>query len=81
MTRKILKQIICVFILFMAFSPMQLKAQNTTEPAPIFGDDGTVNNPQTGVNDIKAALGNSGVTGTDNISDLVLKYVNFEWLP
>jgi hypothetical protein len=81
MVRKILKQIICVLILFAVFLPMQLKAQDTTvPPAPIFGDDGvgTTTDTQSGVDKIKAALGNSnGVTGTDNVSDLVLKYVNF----
>jgi hypothetical protein len=127
MTRKILKQIVCVILLFMAFFPLQLKAagplstigstsadalqqlkeqeasdasgekntlQKTFEtfgdqaqdastasppPAPIFTNDGTgdVTDTQSGINTLTDTLGNTGVTGTANIGDLVLKYVNF----
>jgi hypothetical protein len=80
MTRKILRQIVCAAILFMAFLPLQLKAAGTTvSPAPIFTGEaaGEVTDTQSGINTLTDTLGNSGVTGTADIGDLVLKYVNF----
>ncbi len=47
--------------------------------ATIFEGSGESNVTDTasGVKDVKDALKGSGVTGTDDIGDLVLKYVNF----
>lgn len=78
MTRKILRQIVCAIVLFMVFLPIQLKADDVAAPTPIFGGDSTgTTDTQTGVNNLKTALGNSGVTKIDSVSELIVAYVNF----
>ncbi len=62
---------ISAIVLFIAFSPMG--------KAAIFSGstDKTVTDTASGVKDTKTALKGSGVTSTENITDLILKYVNF----
>ena len=64
-------KIISVTVLFFAFSPLS--------KAAVFGGstDSKVTDTAAGIKDTKAALKGSGVTSTENITDLILKYVNF----
>ena len=68
MMQKIFKKFTTALILFVAFSPYDLKAQ-------IF--DGGDEPEKTGVEEIKEALGETGVTAEADIGNLILKYVNF----
>ena len=68
MIQKIFKKFTTALILFVAFSPYDLKAQ-------IF--DGGDEPEKTGVEEIKEALGETGVTAEADIGNLILKYVNF----
>jgi hypothetical protein len=78
MTRKILRKIVCAVILLMAFFPLHLMAADeTSAPAPIFTGDEPGNETQAGIDTLKETLGKTGVTGTANVGDLLLKYVNF----
>ncbi len=69
--QKISKYIITPLVMFLAFAPKGL--------AQIFqGSDETgKTDTQKGVDTIKDKLSGSGVTGTSDIGDLILKYVNF----
>lgn len=71
MLQKTFKIAVTSIILFFAFSPLGKAAifQGST--------DSTVTDTASGVKDVKTALQGSGVTGTEDISDLILKYVNF----
>jgi len=72
MIKNISRKIITSLILFVAFFPWELKAQ-------IF--DGSENTSTTdtaaGVENIAGELKGSGITGTKDVGDLILKYVNF----
>lgn len=67
-----LKKLNTAIVLFIAFSPLRAMAQ-------IFNGSGNnvVSDTQKGIDDIKDSLQGSGITSTDSISDLILKYVNF----
>ncbi len=68
MIQKIFKKITTSLILLAAFFPYNLKAQIFTG-----GDEPE----KTGVEEIKEALGETGVTAEADIGNLILKYVNF----
>ncbi len=69
--QNVYSRIISVMVLFFAFAPKGL--------AQIFkgSEDKTKTDTQSGVDNIKGSLEGSGVTGTSDVGDLVLKYVNF----
>jgi len=69
---KFLKLTLVAFVLLAVFFPVNTHAQ-------IFegSTDTTKTDTEAGVEEIKEALEGSGVTGTENIGDLILKYVNF----
>lgn len=71
MFQKTFNKTTTAIILFFAFSPIGKAAifQGST--------DSTVTDTASGVKVVKTALQGSGVTGTEDISDLILKYVNF----
>lgn len=71
MIQKISKKFITALVLFLLFIP--------TGMAQIFkgSEDSTVSDTEAGVKDVESALQGSGVTGTEDIGDLILKYVNF----
>ena len=69
MTQKLISKITSFLVLFIAFSPLG-KAQ-------IFGGEDTLNDAEEGLQAINTALAPTGVSGTDNLSDLILGYVNF----
>lgn len=68
MIKNILKKFTTALILFVAFFPLNLKAQ-------IF--EGGEEPEKTGIKEIEEALGETGVTAEADIGDLILKYVNF----
>ena len=68
MIKNIFKKLYTIAILMVAFFPYNLKAQ-------IF--DGGEDPEKTGVEEIKEALGETGVTAEADIGNLILKYVNF----
>lgn len=67
-----LKKLNTAIVLLIAFSPLRAMAQ-------IFkGDDNNgTTDTQKGVDDIANSLQGSGITSTDSVSSLILKYVNF----
>ena len=74
MIKKLAGKILMILILLISFFPYNIFAQDAQDTTPIFTGDPDSNQ---GMQDIQNAIGNKGITGTDNISDLVLKYVNF----
>lgn len=72
MLKKIINKITSSSILFVAFPLNIFKAT-------IFqgSEQSNVTDTVSGIKDAKDALKGSGITGTDNIGDLLLKYVNF----
>lgn len=65
------KSILCATVLVFFVYPGRLKAQIFT------GVDPGKTDTQTGVDTLKDNLSGSGVTGTADVGDLILKYVNF----
>ena len=71
MIKRILSKIFTAAVLLIAIFPLKLNAQ-------VFNPTGE-KKPDThfGIDEIRDVLKDSGVTGTENIGDLILKYVNF----
>lgn len=71
MIKNIYKRIITALILFLAFAPIGM--------AQIFqgSEDSTKTDTQAGAENIESTLKGSGITGTEDVGDLILKYVNF----
>ena len=71
MIKNISTKIFTALILFLAFTPKGM--------AQIFegSKDSTKSDTASGVEDVESALKGSGITGTDDFTALVLKYVNF----
>jgi len=74
MIKKILSKISTAVILLIAFTPIGLRAQ---DPIFVGSDDDKKPDTQIGTEKLKDVLQGTGVTGTENIGDLILKYVNF----
>ena len=72
MIKRILSKIFTAAVLLIAIFPLKLNAQ-------VFKGSTGETKPDThvGIDEIRDVLKDSGVTGTENIGDLILKYVNF----
>jgi len=84
MIKKIFKKITSALILFVAFSPWNLKAQifDGTPDEGCFDKDGNLlgnnlSDAECGARQIGGVLEGSGVTGESDLGQLILKYVNF----